>query len=1154
MKYAMQAASRCAAQPAGTFRRRAIATGIALALACTTALPVYAQKVELGPEATAGPDGTAIGAHTEATGDGATALGIYAKAIASQATAVGRNAQARAVSSLALGAGAIVEATAVGSVALGAGSTATGLSLGTAAYLVGGTATAEVAIGGRRITGLAAGANPNDAATVGQLQALTRNAVEYTDINDRTLVVLNRNIDGTAGASTRITNLKAGDVADGSTDAINGDQLFDLKNTPMTFAGNTGTTSVKLDETFTIQGGAPVAGGVSGRNITTRITGNTLDVLMSESPGFGGVTVNAAGTGRITGVADGELVAGGTDAVNAGQLHEVDVVARKGWNLSANGATAEHIAPGETVDIAQGSNAAVTRSGNTVTVGVVPDPTFTGRVTTDGGLTIGAGGLTVAAGQTLDMGNNVLANVAAGTSTLHAVNVGQLTALGDDVAAALGGASAFDASTQALTTALNVGSVTYDNVNDALGALNATANRGWNLQVGGVTENVAPGDTIGLVNGTNTVASYDEANNELKVSVVDAPTFAGKVTAEGGLTVTGGDFIVAGGQRVDVGGNAIDRVGAGTIDAASGQAVNGAQVFGISESLAQALGGGASVANDGSVTTPAYALSNANAIAGTTGDATSVGGGFDKVDAALGALQSSIGDITQGNAGIRYFHVDSTRPDSEATGAEAIAIGPEALATQDHAVALGAGTEAAGLGSLALGSAAHASAEGSVALGQGASATLGNSVALGSGAVTSEVVGTAGTVIDANAYAFAGAAPAGTVSVGSAGRERTITHLAAGRVDADSTDAINGSQLHATNQAIEAIGSVAGNADELAVKYGWTDANGDGVASVDEIDYGSVAMSGPQGTRVSNVAPARLAATSMDAVNGAQLFQSMEQVASLLGGGASMTSQGLAAPSYLIQGVDYHDVGAALEALDIHVTLLGGRPVGTQLAGYTHGRSDSAHPVYGDGGPGSTALGLDASAAGVENAVAIGQGATVAATRGTAVGQAASVTADNAVALGQGSVADRADTVSVGSAGNERQIANVAAGTQATDAVNKGQLDRGVVSANGYTDARVNALSDSFDVFRNNVGEELHRQDRRIDRQGAMSAAMMNMAMSAAGIHTQNRAAVGVGFQGGESAMSLGYQRALSERATITFGGAFSSDDQAVGFGAGVGW
>ena len=159
-----------------------------------------------------------------------------------------------------------------------------------------------------------------------------------------------------------------------------------------------------------------------------------------------------------------------------------------------------------------------------------------------------------------------------------------------------------------------------------------------------------------------------------------------------------------------------------------------------------------------------------------------------------------------------------------------------------------------------------------------------------------------------------------------------------------------------------------------------------------------------------------------------------------------------------------------------------------------------------------------------------------------------------AVALGQGSVADRANTVSVGNAGSQRQITNVAAGTQATDAVNKGQLDQGIASANSYTDSRLGSLSDSFSGLRNDMDNRLRNVDRRIDRQGAMNAAMLNMATSAAGVRTQNRVGVGVGFQSGESALSLGYQRAISDRATITFGGAFSSDDSSVGVGAGFGW
>ena len=70
------------------------------------------------------------------------------------------------------------------------------------------------------------------------------------------------------------------------------------------------------------------------------------------------------------------------------------------------------------------------------------------------------------------------------------------------------------------------------------------------------------------------------------------------------------------------------------------------------------------------------------------------------------------------------------------------------------------------------------------------------------------------------------------------------------------------------------------------------------------------------------------------------------------------------------------------------------------------------------------------------------------------------------------------NTVSVGSSGNERQVTNVADGTAATDAVNKGQLDSGVAeaktytdttatqtltSANAYTDAKFTTMNDSFD-------------------------------------------------------------------------------------------
>ncbi|QOW19383.1 YadA-like family protein [Lysobacter ciconiae] len=192
------------------------------------------------------------------------------------------------------------------------------------------------------------------------------------------------------------------------------------------------------------------------------------------------------------------------------------------------------------------------------------------------------------------------------------------------------------------------------------------------------------------------------------------------------------------------------------------------------------------------------------------------------------------------------------------------------------------------------------------------------------------------------------------------------------------------------------------------------------------------------------------------------------------------------------------------------------------------------------------------------------------------------------MALGQGSVADEANTVSVGSAGNQRRVTNVAAGTQASDAVNVGQMQAGnaatldasrsytdttatqtlnasynytdtsttnaLNSAKAYTDQRMTVITDDFNMLRGEVNDRFYEVDKRFDQMGAMSAAMLNMATSAAGVRTQNRVGVGVGVQGGQTALSLGYQRALSDRATVTFGGAMSGDDTSVGAGVGFGW
>lgn len=99
----------------------------------------------------------------------------------------------------------------------------------------------------------------------------------------------------------------------------------------------------------------------------------------------------------------------------------------------------------------------------------------------------------------------------------------------------------------------------------------------------------------------------------------------------------------------------------------------------------------------------------------------------------------------------------------------------------------------------------HVTANNTYVLGDHVTTTLNNAVVLGSNstAESADVVSTPSYTYAGGTVNFAGTAPVSTVSIGATGQERTITHVAAGRVSADSTDAINGSQLYGANQQID---------------------------------------------------------------------------------------------------------------------------------------------------------------------------------------------------------------------------------------------------------------------------------------------------------------------------------------------------------------
>ncbi|MCW3693557.1 adhesin, partial [Burkholderia cenocepacia] len=147
---------------------------------------------------------------------------------------------------------------------------------------------------------------------------------------------------------------------------------------------------------------------------------------------------------------------------------------------------------------------------------------------------------------------------------------------------------------------------------------------------------------------------------------------------------------------------------------------------------------------------------------------------------------------------------------SVATGTGAVALGANNTASGNGALAIGNANSAQGLGSVALGQNSIAgtspTAVGGVAIGNGATATASaGDVALGSGSVTAVANPTATGTIGGVTYNYAGTTPSSVVSVGAPGAERQVTNVAAGRVMATSTDAINGSQLYATNTAIDSL-------------------------------------------------------------------------------------------------------------------------------------------------------------------------------------------------------------------------------------------------------------------------------------------------------------------------------------------------------------
>lgn len=392
------------------------------------------------------------------------------------------------------------------------------------------------------------------------------------------------------------------------------------------------------------------------------------------------------------------------------------------------------------------------------------------------------------------------------------------------------------------------------------------------------------------------------------------------------------------------------------------------------------------------------------------------------------------------------------------------------------ATALGAFATADGAGATAVGVAAKASAKGAVALGVDSLASHEGSVALGAKSVTAVANATPTGVINGVTYNYAGGAPVAVVSVGTVGGERQITNVAAGQVTATSTDAINGSQLYATNQAIEATQGKLTH--YYSVNDGGTQKanyNNDGATGVDAMAAGvNASATGSGAVAVGANATANGAWGSVAVGGGVAGKDNIAGKGSVAVGFGSQanpsegdSSGGSAFGTYSNTGKSSYNTALGYKA-SADGTTVGDGSFATAVGAFSNAKGTLATAV-GSGAAatadqaitvgayatnaqkGAIVIGDPTTQVGGEKAVAVGMGANAAALNDVAVGAGSTTgatTAVNSATVGgityggfAGNTPDSA--FAVGSAGKERQVQHVAAGrvdASSTDAINGSQL------------------------------------------------------------------------------------------------------------------
>ncbi|ATM82921.1 YadA-like family protein [Escherichia coli] len=892
-------------------------------------------------------------------------------------------------------------------------------------------------------------------------------------------------------ATSKITNVTAGDLTAGSTDAVNGSQL---KTTNDAVAAN--TTNIATNTT-------------NITNLTDAVDSLGDDSLLwNATAGAFSAAHGTEATSKITNVKDGDLTAGSTDAVNGSQLKTTnDAVAANTTNIATN-----------TTNITNLTDA----------VDSLGDDSLLWNAT--------AGAFSAAHGtEATSKITNLLAGTVSSDST-DAINGSQLYGLADSFTSYLGGGADISDAGVLTGPTYTIGGTDYNNVGDALAAINtsfstslgdallwdATAKGGDGaFSAGRGTDNTASIIT-NVADGAISSTSSDAINGSqlYDTSKYIADTLGGNAEVNADGTITAPTYAIAGGSYSNVGdaleaidttlddallwdatandgngafsaGRGVDKtasvitnVADGAISSTSSDAINGSQLYTTNKYIADALGGDAEVNADGSITAPSYTIANAEY--NNVGDAldalddnallwdATANDGAGAYNASHDGKASIITNVADGNIGegstdaingSQLFNtnmliqqnseiINQLAGNTSETYIEDNGAGINYVRTNDNGLAFN-DASASGIGATAVGYNAVASGESSVAIGQGSSSTVDTGIALGSSSVSSRVkvkgsrdtsVSEEGVVIG---YDTTDGELLGALSIGDDGKYRQIINVADG---SEAHDAVTVRQLqnaigavattptkyfhaNSTEEDSLAVGEdslamgaktiVNGNAG-IGIGYGaYVDANalnGIAIGSNARANHAnSIAMG--NGSQTTRGAQTGYAAYNMDAPqNSVGEFSvgsedGQRQITNVAAGSADTDAVNVG--QLKVTDAQVSQNTQSITNLNNQVTNLD-----TRVTNIENGIGDIVTT-------GSTKYfktntdGVDANAQG-KDSVAIGSGSIAA--------------ADNSVALGTGSVANEENTISVGSSTNQRRITNVAAGVNATDAVNVSQL------------------------------------------------------------------------------------------------------------------